>query len=131
MLTLGRLAMRLIITGILLAGGVPAFADDPNLSVSLALVNLKAEFQKAKAERQADFAPSTDKAVMRKQLDELFALSTPYGQKALQLAEENIRDPASLDALTWIVSGPFGYTEKCGPIIDAAYELLARAIQRR
>ena len=59
-------------------------------------------------------------------MDELFALSVPYGRKALQLAEENASDPAAFDALSWIVTGPFGYTEKGGPLIDAAYDLLTK-----
>ena len=38
--------MRFIVFSILLAGGSLAFADDPKPSVSVALINLKSEFQK-------------------------------------------------------------------------------------
>ena len=58
-------------------------------------------------------------------MDELFVLSAPYGRRALQLAMENARDPAAFDALSWIVTGPFGYTEQTGMTIDRAYDLLA------
>src|SRR3954464_2520086 len=115
--------MRLLALVALLHACAPVAADDSNSAVALALIELKIGYQnEASAPR---FKPSNnpDKDVGRKQLDELFAIGAPYCQKALELAENNPRDPASFDALSWIVSGPFAYT-KSASAIDTAFELL-------
>jgi peroxiredoxin len=115
--------MRLLALLVLLRACAPVGADDSNSAVALALIELKIAYQNEASAPRFNPNNNSDKAAQRKLLDELYTLGAPYCQKALELAENNPRDPASFDALNWIVAGPFAYS-KSASAIDSAFELL-------
>src|SRR5438874_1170931 len=118
MRTSRRLAMRRFAISVVLLGCAPIGADDPKLSVSVALIELKMDLEKESAALRTAVGKTTDKSAQRQRWNEFYARTAPICEKTLRLAEENPVDPSSHDALAWIVTGPFGYTDKCGPLID-------------
>jgi peroxiredoxin len=120
---LWRLAMHRLAICILSLTCAPVSADDPRPSVSVALVGLKMDLEKELTALRTATGKSNE-APNRQQWREYYERIAPICEKALELAEENPSDSASYDALTWIVTGPFGYTTKCGPLVDRAFETL-------
>jgi peroxiredoxin len=110
---------------VLLVSSDPLVADDPKPPVLMQLIELKIKLVKEMEITQPAISNAADKSTKRRLLNESYERSTPFCQKALQLAEENPSDPGSYEALSWIVLGPFGYAGKCKAIIDRAFDLLS------
>jgi thiol-disulfide isomerase/thioredoxin len=118
--------MRLPLTCLLttLAPALRA-ADDPKPAPPAEqLAALKRDLDAAYKEVMNSVSDTKDQAEINKAWKDLYARGAPYLRRAVELAERHPDDPAALDALTFVLTGPLGYTDETAAPIERTYALL-------
>lgn len=102
----------------------PAIGDEPKLAGLIELNRIKTKLEREFDLSQAQSATIKDPLARRQYWADFATKHAPVYQQALKIAEQNINDKTSVDALIWILVGPLNYNADTGPTIDRAITLL-------
>jgi hypothetical protein len=111
-----------IAAALLVVPGVLVRADGPPAGPAAALAALKEEHRKADEESTRAYDAAKTEAERKEVFEKDRKRRAAVVARAVELARKDPKDPAALEALTWVTTGGLGYF----PETDAAFDLLAR-----
>jgi hypothetical protein len=108
---------------VLLAPGLlPAADGPPATSPAAILANLKRQQEQAREEQGKGYEAAKTDAERSKVIEKYGKTRDEVVAAAVDMARNNPKDPASLEALTWVITGGIGW----GPDTAKAFDLILR-----